>query len=75
MTESAMAEKLDGLTNAVIMMAAMTGARLTRAAMRERLGIHDTTLARRLATDRNFPRPGPDGKWLLSKVMEWEAGK
>jgi len=35
MTESAMAEKLDGLTNAVIMMAAMTGARLTRAARAE----------------------------------------
>ena len=75
MSETAIAEKLDGLTNAVIMLAAMTGARLTRAAMAERLDVHPNTLANRMATDRNFPRPGPDGKWLLCTVMEWEAGK
>ena len=38
----------------------------------ERMGVHRNTLAKRLTTDRDFPRPGRDGKWLLSEVIEWE---
>lgn len=36
------------------------------------LGVHRNTLRRRLDSDRTMPRPGKDGKWLLSEVLEWQ---
>ena len=48
------------------------GTRLSREQLAERMGIHRNTLAKRLSTDTRFPRPGSDGKWLLSEVIEWE---
>lgn len=65
-------EKIDKLASAMQLMAAMLGTRLNRQQMADRLGVHRNTLANRLATDRAMPRPGTDGKWLLSNVIAWE---
>jgi len=48
------------------------GTRLNREQLAQRLGIHRHTLRVRLAQDRSMPRPGPDGRWLLSEIMHWE---
>lgn len=71
MSEAQLLQRIDALTTAVLTMARMQGTRLDRAQMAERLGVHRNTLARRM-TEPGFPRPGTDGKWLLSEVIEWE---
>ena len=48
------------------------GDRLNREEFARFLGVHRHTLRRRLETDRTMPRPGKDGKWLLSEVLEWQ---
>lgn len=72
MTESAIIERLDSLTAAFVAMAKITGARLTRAQMCERLGVSGKTLTDRVRNGK-CPTPGSDGKWLLAEVVEWEA--
>ncbi len=73
MTETAqLIARLDKMTSAVQALAALMGARLSREQMAERLGVHRNTLTTRLATDPRMPRPGRDGKWLLSEVVDWE---
>ena len=47
--------------------------RLSREDMCERLDIGRNTLTRRIENGK-VPRPGADGKWLLSDVVEWETG-
>lgn len=74
MTETAIAERLDALAQAVQLMARKLGERLTHAQVCERLGIHRNTL-RRYIEDKGFPTPGRDGKWLLEEVIEWELRK
>jgi predicted DNA-binding transcriptional regulator AlpA len=49
----------------------MLGTRLTREQFAERLNISTRTLYNRIESG-SVPRPGPDGRWLLSDVMEWE---
>lgn len=71
MSEAHLLERIDALTSAVMVMSKMMGTRLDRTQMAERLGVHRNTLARRIA-EPGFPRPGADGKWLLSEVVEWE---
>ena len=71
MTDATLVQRIELLTNAVQALSAMMGARLTRAQLSERLGVHRNTLAKRLA-EPGFPLPGRDGKWLLSEVIEWE---
>lgn len=71
-TTPSLLERLDRMTSALQTMAMMLGARLTRAQLAERLGIHRNTLLLRLKNDAAFPRPGADGKWLLSDIIEWE---
>lgn len=61
------------LTSAVQMLCVQQGSRLTRAQLSHRLGIHRNSLNVRLAQDRTMPRPGTDGKWLLSEIIEWES--
>ena len=68
-------ERIDTLANAVQLMAAMLGTRIDREQFAQRLGVHRNTLRNRLATDRTMPRPGKDGRWLLSEIVEWEQGK
>ncbi|MFN7155046.1 MAG: helix-turn-helix transcriptional regulator [Acidovorax sp.] len=72
MTDTALLHRLEKMTSAMQLMAAMLGTRLDRAQLADRLGIHRNTLRQRLASDTSFPRPGKDGKWLLSEVIEWE---
>jgi predicted DNA-binding transcriptional regulator AlpA len=48
--------------------------RLSREDMCERLGVGRSTLTRRIAA-KKVPRPGADGKWLLSDVVQWETGR
>ncbi len=71
MNDSALLDRIDSLTSAVLMLARIQGTRLTRAQLCERLGIHRNTLRTR-STERGFPRPDVSGKWLLSEVIEWE---
>jgi predicted DNA-binding transcriptional regulator AlpA len=66
--------RLDSLTAAMQLFARLAGSRLTRAEVCERLGIHRNTL-RTYITDKGFPTPGRDGKWLLEEVLAWEARK
>lgn len=72
MSESLLLERIDKMASAMQLMAAMLGTRLDRGQLADRMGVHRNTLAKRLSTDRDFPRPGRDGKWLLSEVVEWE---
>lgn len=72
MPEASILARLDALTAAVANLAKIHGARLTRAEVCARLGIHRNTL-RAYLESRGFPSPGRDGKWLLSEVIEWEA--
>lgn len=72
MSDTALLDRIDKMTSAMRLMAAMLGTRLDRGQLADRMGIHRNTLAKRLASDTSFPRPGKDGKWLLSEVIEWE---
>ena len=72
MSDTALLDRIDKMTSAMQLMAAMLGTRLDRGQLAERMGIHRNTLAKRLSTDTRFHRPGSDGKWLLSEVIEWE---
>lgn len=72
MSESQLLERIDKMSSAMQLMASMLGTRLDRGQLADRMGVHRNTLTKRLATDRTFPRPGRDGKWLLSEVIEWE---
>lgn len=74
-TEAQLVDQVSKLTSAVQFMASMLGSRLDRGQLAERLGVHRNTLAKRLATDKSLPRPGRDGKWLLSDVIEWEQSQ
>lgn len=54
------------------LVASVTGARLTRDQLAERLHVHRNTIPRWMAEDATFPRPDRYGKWLLTEVIEWE---
>jgi len=71
MTDTILLERIDSLTSAVLLMAKMSGARLTRTQLCERLGIHRNTL-RAKALECGFPKPDVSGKWLLAEIIEWE---
>lgn len=71
MTETAIATELQALRDAVLLMARVQGTRLTLQQLAERLGVSTATIARRLKSDRHFPRPDVLGTWLLSDVIEW----
>jgi predicted DNA-binding transcriptional regulator AlpA len=71
MNESILLTRLDALTKAVLHMAQMTGTRLTKAELANRLGCHRNTLRSRVS-EKGFPQPCADGKWLLSEIIEWE---
>ena len=62
------------LSASIIVMARALGTRLNREQMCQRLDIHRNTLAKR-QQEPGFPKPGRDGKWLLSEVIEWERAR
>jgi len=64
-------QRIDALTSAMCMLAQAHGARLNKGELCARLGIHRNTLLKR-AQGKDFPAPGPDGKWALSDVIAWE---
>lgn len=70
-----MALRLDALTRAMLDLTRAIGPRIDRDALAQRMGIHRNTLRQRLNTDPRFPRPGTDGRWLLSEVIEWELSQ
>lgn len=72
MSEAAIIERLDSLTAAFVAMAKLTGARLSRAQMCDRLQISGKTLTDRVRRGL-VPTPGADGKWLLAEIVEWES--
>ena len=49
----------------------LTGTRLDHDAFAVRLGVTKRTLYNRIKAG-SVPLPESDGKWLLSKIMEWE---
>lgn len=71
-TEAALLQRIDQLATAVQTLTAALGTRLNRTQLAARLGVSRNTLTKRLAEDRTMPRPGADGKWLLSELVEWE---
>lgn len=75
MTEAALLNRLEQMTSAMQLMASMLGTRLDRGQLADRMGIHRNTLRQRLTTDSSFPRPGKDGKWMLSEVIAWEQSQ
>ncbi len=72
MTDPAIVEELRRLREAIHTLVRYIGPRLTREQVCLRLGVSRPTLARRLEQGQ-YPRPGTDGKWLLSEILEWEA--
>lgn len=72
MSDTDLANRIESLTSAVLLMARTAGTRLSRADMCERLGVCGKTLTERVRAGK-APTPGTDGKWLLSEVLEWEA--
>lgn len=75
MTEAALLDRLDKMASAMQLLAQALGTRLTREQLAQRLGIHRNTLRLRLQQDTRFPRPGSDGRWLLSEIVEWEQSQ
>lgn len=71
-TDSLILTRIDQMAEAVSLMARALGTRITREQLAQRLGVHRNTLRNRMASDGAMPRPGSDGKWLLSEVLEWE---
>jgi predicted DNA-binding transcriptional regulator AlpA len=65
--------RLDTIAWALQIMAARTPSKLTRAQMCHRLGVTSNTITNRLRRGQ-MPKPGPDGRWLLEEVIEWESG-
>lgn len=63
-------QKIDALTEAVKLLAQTHGTRLTRKEVLDRMRMGKNGIP--LLLSRGFPKPGPDGKWLLSDVIEWE---
>lgn len=74
MSDATITQRLDVLTEAVKHMARLTGARLTREEVCERLRISRNTLTAYI-DKKGFPTPGRDGKWLLEEIVEWETKK
>lgn len=71
MTDQAIIQELHHLRQAVVTLTQFIGPRLTREQVRERLGVSNPTLNKRIELGQ-FPRPGKDGRWLLSEILEWE---
>ena len=67
--------KIDILTSAVRTLCNHSGARISRPQLAARLGVHRNTLSNMLERDRRMPRPGKDGKWLLSEIIGWEISR
>lgn len=72
MTDTAISERIDRLTDAVLLSLRMQGQRLSRTDMCLRLGVTPKTLSKRIITG-HVPQPGSDGKWLLVDVVEMEC--
>lgn len=72
MSEDAILERLNRIESLMTILARRGGDRLTRAEMCERLGVTSHTITYRVRRGE-IPRPGADGKWLLSEVIEWES--
>lgn len=74
MTTAALEQKVNSIHQTLILLCQRQGERLTRQQVCERHGWHRNTLATYLR-ERGYPQPGADGKWLVSEIMEWEAGR
>lgn len=64
--------RLDRIEALIVRFARVRGDRLTRAEMCERLGVTSHTITYRMRRGE-LPKPGADGRWLLSEVIEWES--
>ena len=67
-------ERIDLLASAVRLMAQGQGTRLDKGELATRLGIHRNTLRTR-TQGKGFPKSGPDGKWALADIIDWEQGR
>ncbi|MBB3637168.1 helix-turn-helix transcriptional regulator [Variovorax atrisoli] len=64
--------RLARIETILVQIVRVRGLRLTRAEMCERLGVTSHTITYRMRRGE-LPKPGADGKWLLSDVIEWEG--
>jgi len=74
MTDAAVNEMIRRFDNLERVVVRVLNSRLNRQDMAERLDVSPSTLDRRVKAG-TVPRPNADGKWLLSEVVEWEAGQ
>ena len=72
MTDKAIIQRIDQLTNAVQVLSTMIGGRLTREQLCNRLGVSDNTLRKREALP-GFPKRDAFGRYLLADIIAWEA--
>ncbi|WP_062469200.1 helix-turn-helix transcriptional regulator [Variovorax boronicumulans] len=70
--QQAILQRLDTVTHALVALARIAGARLTRTQMCERLGVTSHTITYRVRRG-DLPKPGADGRWLLAELIEWES--
>jgi hypothetical protein len=64
-------QEVRSLRETVLTLCKYIGPHLSRDQMCARYDVSHSTLARRVKLGY-LPKPGTDGKWLLSEVMEWE---
>ena len=64
--------RLARIETILVQIVRVRGLRLKRAEMCERLGVTSHTITYRMRRGE-LPKPGADGKWLLSDVIEWEG--
>jgi len=72
MSEAALIQEFRQMREVFLTMIRMHGHRLSRDDMCRRMDVCSKTLTQRVRDDK-APKPGRDGKWLLSEVIEWEA--
>ncbi len=72
---SILAQQLERVHDVLRQLVANTGDRLTREDMLKRLKLKSRTTLSTYIKQGRIPRPGKDGKWLLSEVMESEKKK
>jgi len=68
----AMRAELAAMRADMVALMRVDGARLSRDQVAARLDVHRNTLAG-MVNDCRFPKPMPNGKWLLAAVVEWET--
>lgn len=71
-SNDAIIAELRAMRETIAQLCMIHGARMTRAQVCERIGVHRGTLKRYIDSGI-FPRPGLDGNWSLADIIQWEG--